>query len=170
MNFSYYRFLYCHPGSAIICTFRLIIWIQSRGCEFGPHITFMEIGHEGHSVSTTDSSRPVVSYWWNYMLLVLVNNLGGLRLPRTSVSRLIEHDQHDFSGVDSYKQQFNQTKDQADGLVKYNIIGTASSEFGTYRLCEPAHPCSLARTFAARSYKQWVKRNLQTESQISGPS
>ena len=29
---------------------------------------------------------------------------------------------------------------------------------------------SGARTFAARSYKQWVKRNLQTESQIPGPS
>ena len=37
-------------------------------------------------------------------------------------------------------------------------------------LGEPAHPRSLARTFAARSYKQWVKRNLQTESQIPGPS
>ena len=35
---------------------------------------------------------------------------------------------------------------------------------------EPAHPRSLARTFAARSYKQWVKRNFQTESQIPGPS
>ena len=35
---------------------------------------------------------------------------------------------------------------------------------------EPAHPRSLARTFAARSYKQGVKRNLQTESQIPGPS
>ena len=35
---------------------------------------------------------------------------------------------------------------------------------------EPAHLRSLARTFAARSYKQWVKRNLQTESQIPGPS
>ena len=35
---------------------------------------------------------------------------------------------------------------------------------------EPAHPRSLARTSAARSYKQWVKRNLQTESQIPGPS
>ena len=29
---------------------------------------------------------------------------------------------------------------------------------------------SLARTFTARSYKQWVKRNPQTESQIPGPS
>ena len=45
---------------------------------------------------------------------------------------------------------------------------TASSEFGTYRLCE--HPRSLARTSAARSYKQWVKRNLQTENQIPSPS
>ena len=35
---------------------------------------------------------------------------------------------------------------------------------------EPAHPCSLARTSAARSYKQLVKGNLQTESQIPGPS
>ena len=32
------------------------------------------------------------------------------------------------------------------------------------------HPRSLARTFAARSYEQWVKMNLQRESQILGPS
>ena len=29
---------------------------------------------------------------------------------------------------------------------------------------------TVARTFAARSYKQWVKRNIQTESQIPDPS
>ena len=46
------------------------------------------------------------------------------------------------------------------------LIAYASSEGSG----EPAHPCSLARTSAARSYKQWVKRNLQTESQIPGPS
>ena len=46
------------------------------------------------------------------------------------------------------------------------LIAYASSEGSG----EPAHPCSLARTFAARSYKQWIKRNLQTESQIPGPS
>ena len=46
------------------------------------------------------------------------------------------------------------------------LIAYASSEGS----CEPAHPRSLARTFAARSYKQWIKRNLQTESQIPGPS
>ena len=34
---------------------------------------------------------------------------------------------------------------------------------------EPAHPRSLARNSAARSYKLWVKRNLQTESQIPAP-
>ena len=46
------------------------------------------------------------------------------------------------------------------------FIAYASSEGSG----EPAHSRSLARTFAARSYKQWVKRNLQTESQIPGPS
>ena len=46
------------------------------------------------------------------------------------------------------------------------LIAYASSEDSG----EPAHPRSLARTSATRSYKQWVKRNLQTESQIPGPS
>ena len=45
------------------------------------------------------------------------------------------------------------------------LIAYASSEGSG----EPAHPRSLARTFAARSYKQWVKRNLQTESQTLAP-
>ena len=46
------------------------------------------------------------------------------------------------------------------------LIAYASSEGSG----EPAHPRSLARTSAARSYRQWVKRNRQTESQIPGPS
>ena len=45
------------------------------------------------------------------------------------------------------------------------LIAYASSEGSG----EPVHPCSLARTSAAPSYKQWVKRNLETESQIPGP-
>ena len=45
------------------------------------------------------------------------------------------------------------------------LIAYASSEGSG----EPAHPRSLARTSAARSYKQWVKRILQTKSQIPGP-
>ena len=51
-------------------------------------------------------------------------------------------------------------------LANLVLIAYASSEGSD----EPAHPRSLARTFAARSYKQWIKRNLQTESQIPGPS
>ena len=46
------------------------------------------------------------------------------------------------------------------------LIAYASSEGSG----EPAHPRSLTRTFAARSYKQWIKRNCQTENQIPGPS
>ena len=46
------------------------------------------------------------------------------------------------------------------------LITYASSEGSG----EPAHPRSLTRTSAARSYKHWVKRNLQTESQIPSPS
>ena len=46
------------------------------------------------------------------------------------------------------------------------LIAYASSEGSG----EPAHPRGLARTSAARSYKHCVKRNLQTESQIPGPS
>ena len=46
------------------------------------------------------------------------------------------------------------------------LIAYASSEGSG----KPAHPRSLARTSAAHSYKQWIKRNLQTESQIRGPS
>ena len=45
------------------------------------------------------------------------------------------------------------------------LIAYASSEGSG----EPAHPRSLARTSTALSYRQWVKRNLQTESQLPGP-
>ena len=57
---------------------------------------------------------------------------------------------------------------QTNGPRQANLvlITYASSEGSG----ETAHPRSLARTFAARSYKPWVKRNLQTESQIPGPS
>ena len=46
------------------------------------------------------------------------------------------------------------------------LIAYASSEGSG----EPGHPRSLARTSAARSYKHWVKRNIQTKSQIPSPS
>ena len=67
-------------------------------------------------------------------------------------------------------KKYMQTEDplSLSGLRQANLvlIAYASSEGSG----EPAHPRSLARTFAARSYKHWVKRNLQTESQIPGPS
>ena len=39
---------------------------------------------------TTDSSMAVVSYWQKYMHSVLVKGLGGLSLPRNSVSRFTD--------------------------------------------------------------------------------
>ena len=50
--------------------------------------------------------------------------------------------------------------------VNLVLIACASSEGSG----EPAHPRTLARTFAAHSYKQWIKRNLPTESQIPCPA
>ena len=50
--------------------------------------------------------------------------------------------------------------------ANFVLIAYATSEGSG----EPAQSRSFARTFAARSYKQWVKRNRQTESQIPGPS
>ena len=51
------------------------------------------------------------------------------------------------------------------GQANLVVTNYASSEGSG----DPAHSRSLARISAARSNKQWVKRNLQTESQIPGP-
>ena len=66
-------------------------------------------------------------------------------------------------GADQTKQMRGSIGPRQANLV---LIANASSEGSG----ETAHPRSLARTSAARSYKQWVKRNLQAESQIPGPS
>ena len=66
--------------------------------------------------------------------------------------------------TDSKKKRY--MDDHGPRQANLVLIAYASSEGSG----EPAHPRSLARTFAARSYKQWVKRNLQTESQIPSPS
>ena len=81
-----------------------------------------------------------------------------------------------------YSHSFPSTQHTQDFTFKFNdslhqslygprqanlvLIAYASSEGSG----QPAHPGSLARTFAARSYKQWVKRNRQTEGQIPSPS
>ena len=49
-------------------------------------------------------------------------------------------------------------------FVKLGLAYASSEGSG-----DPAYPRGLARTTAARSYKQLVKRNLQTESQNPGP-
>ena len=65
-------------------------------------------------------------------------------------------------------KDFDQTGRMPCGPRQANLVLIAyASSKGSG---EPAHPRGLARTFAARSYKQWIKRNLQTESQIPGPS
>ena len=66
----------------------------------------------------------------------------------------------------NYSKRYNYQPRIGPRQANLVLIAYASSEGSG----EPAHPRSLARTFAARSYKQWVKRNLQTESQIPGPS
>ena len=43
------------------------------------------------------------------------------------------------------------------------LIRAVSPEPSSEGSGEPAHPRSLARTYAARSYAQWVKRNLQSD-------
>ena len=63
-------------------------------------------------------------------------------------------------------------KQVSDSSIKW----AASSEFGTYRLCEQwrfRRACASAlsrQNLRCYSYKQWVKRSPQTESQIPSPS
>ena len=104
----------------------------------------------------------------NFFLCVYIYWKG--RFPRDAVSNFILYSRgnrvygalrlfHSFR----VEQVRRKTRPRQANLL---LIAEASSEGSG----EPAHPRSLARTFAARSYKQCVKRNLQTESQIPGPS
>ena len=52
----------------------------------------------GHSPSSADSKRAVVSYWWKNVHLVLLNCLGGL--PRNSVARLNDRAWNDLNCVE----------------------------------------------------------------------
>ena len=63
---------------------------------------------------------------------------------------------------------YQKTSEKITGSRQANLVLIAyASREGSG---EPAFPRSLARISAARSYKQWVKRNPQTERQIPGPS
>ena len=79
----------------------------------------------------------------------------------TAIKDNLSVDEHEVLVFCNIKQHNNGPRQANLVLIAYE-----SSE----GLGEPVHPCSLARTSAARSYKQRVKRNLQTETQIPGPS
>ena len=91
-----------------------------------------------------------------------------LRLKRFLIYRIFMAFSHTYLNQDVLALWRKPESNKTTGPRQANLvlIACASSEGSG----EPAHPRSLARTFAARSYKQWVKRNLQTESQIPGPS
>ena len=52
-------------------------------------------GFYSHSLSTAESSKAVVISWRKYVLFVLVNCLGGVRMPGNSVCRLTDRVRHD---------------------------------------------------------------------------
>ena len=66
-------------------------------------ITFVEIGLDElvstAILSTAESSKVVVINWWKYVLFVLVNFLGGIRMPGNSVCRLNDRVRHDRNSV-----------------------------------------------------------------------
>ena len=78
--------------------------------------------------------------------------------------------------INLHKKKVCYTKPKKTVLTQISLIGPHKANLVLIAYVsskgsgEPAHLRSLARTSAARSYKQWVKRNLQTESQIPTPS
>ena len=59
----------------------------------------MRAGFYSHSLSTAESSKAVVINWRKYVLFLLVNCLGGIRMPGNSVCRLTDHLRHDRNSV-----------------------------------------------------------------------
>ena len=64
-------------------------------------IAFVEIGagFYSHSLSTAESSKAVVINWRKYVLFVLINCLGGIRMSGNSVRRLTDRIRHDRNSV-----------------------------------------------------------------------
>ena len=65
-------------------------------------IAFLEIGagFYSHSLSTAESSKAVVINWRRkYVLFVLINCLGGIRMSGNSVRRLTDRIRHDRNSV-----------------------------------------------------------------------
>ena len=91
---------------------------------------------------------------------VCINLISNVTLIRDAIIKV------SLKSFDSYiKHPFSYHLGRVKRIWYFNIAYASSEGSG-----EPVHLRSLARISAARSYKQWVKRNLQTESQIPGPS
>ena len=75
--------------------------------------------------SSADSRGAVVSYWQKYVHEVLVNRLGGLRLPRKSVVRLT--DRPDMT-LDVYRGRKTTTQQQQ--IDMYILLNSFSVKLG----------------------------------------
>ena len=65
-------------------------------------------GFYSHSLSTAESSKAVVINWRKYVLFVLINCLGGIRMSGNSVCRLTDRIRHDSNSVSlAVKRQSN---------------------------------------------------------------
>ena len=65
-------------------------------------------GFYSHSLSTAESSKAFVINWRKYVLFVLVNCLGGIRMPGNSVCRLTYRVRHNRNSVNlAVKRQSN---------------------------------------------------------------
>ena len=93
---------------------------KSRVQSSGPAPSFIEVwswsNFYGHSLPTADSNKAVVSYWWKYGHLVLVNRFLKGSLPRISVDRLTDRLQTKLDMHTCTSQHSNKT-----GHVQANI-------------------------------------------------
>ena len=147
-----------------------LMWAMSWENLFMPYENNKDAGQPAHSrslisafvIRCIDSIKPLVSTPKISSTLLVVAEQAGLSLIWSQTSKtgfvvtwLI------WQWCTEYTITFIGPRQANLVLIAY-----ASSEGSG----EPAHPCSLARTYAAPSYRQWVKRNLQTENQIPSPS
>ena len=108
-----------------------------------------------------DAQTQFLSLWLNYNFLSIYKKGVGMNFRLNSICI-----QKTTTLCKYFKRSDQDSAVFGPRQANLVLVAYASSEGSG----EPAHPRSLARTSAARSYKQWVKRNLQTESQIPGPS
>ena len=68
---------------------------------------------------STDSRRAVVSYWRKFVHEVLVNYIGGLRLPMKSVVRITDHP--DMT-LDVYRARKTTTQQKQQATEKCHFV------------------------------------------------